>query len=363
MYNICIFVPFLEVGKVIRKKISAVLALTLVALVMLSGCGYNPPTVGTIDGVDVTCGQYLYFQLISIDSAATEYGDSTISGAAIFDVDIDGTPAREWIAQNTVKLCSEYIYVEKEFERLGLQFDDYTSYIVEYSASTNWQTMGNTYLNNGVGYETYESIVANSYKQSMVMQALYGEGGEREIPAEDKQAYFEENYTRADYIMFPNTDAYGYQLSSLDAVRASATAIYEASGSVEDMQQAFIDTYGEVYAATGEDSEASAETFSSKFLQNILVNTDTSSLDANLIADMLANRDGQFHLYDVDGVICVYRSKGLSDTDSAESNDETIVSAMCEEPYLELKDSTISSYTVNLDNRAVGYYSLDKVKF
>ena len=110
-----------------KKLLSAVLVLVLCAS-LLSGCFYNPKKVMTVNGTDVTCGQYLFEQFQAVQMAVSAYGDSTVTGTAVYNVDIDGTPARDWINDKTLELCKYLVFIEQEYDRLGLTADAYDAY-------------------------------------------------------------------------------------------------------------------------------------------------------------------------------------------------------------------------------------------
>ena len=342
-----------------KRLAGAALALIL-CLSMLMGCAYNPQTVLTVDGRDVSCGVYLFEQLEAIQLAIETYGDDEVKGAAIYDVEIEGVPAREWINRETVDRCKYVAFINSEFERLGLEIDEMSKYYYEYAASSTWSQSGQGYLRNGISYDTFLEMYMNSYKESMVVNALYGPGGERALPDADKQAYFESSFTRFDYLKFPTTDSYGYALSSLDAVEAVAGKLAAATTD-EELKELYLANYSEILALTGSSEEVSDETFASAFITDSLLNKTSTSFSAEFIDAVLATEDDAFHLYVSDTEIVLYRAKPLTDEDTVDKYDATIVSALAQEPFKTYSQGVIDGYEVVEDARARKYYSLDKV--
>ncbi len=349
-----------------RSKWSFLLAAVALCLCLslFAGCGYNPESVMTVDGTPVKAGRYLYFQLDAAYAAIDQYSDSAVMDAGIFDVELDGVPAREWIANRAMQNCLDSVYIDSEFARLGLEFDSFNEYYVEYEASTVWNSYSSLYLRNGVGYETFLEMQKLPYKQSQVIQALYGEGGEHALSAEEKQAYFEENYTRIDYIQFPTTDASGGALST-----ASQTRIREIAGEMAqaanetELRALYMQLYPEVLTLTGSTETVSGEAFDELYLDNTLVSTTSSGMDADFIAEIFTAKDNAYHLFEKDGVCYLYRSNGLSEADDIANYELEIVTRLGTEPFTALMDEATAAFDVQTDTRAMNYYSQDKIVF
>lgn len=343
-----------------KRLISAAIVLIL-CLSMLMGCAYNPQTVLTVNGVDVSCGVYLFEQLEAVQLAIETYGDAEVTGSAIYDVEIEGMPARDWINQKTVERCAYIVFINSEFERLGLEVDEMSQYYYEYAASSTWSQNGQGYLRNGISYETFLEMYLNSYKESMVINTLYGADGELAISEADKQAYLESSFTRFDYLKFPTTDSYGYALSSLDQVEEVANKLAAATTD-EELKELYLANYSEILTLTGSSDEVSEETFNSAFITDSLLNKTSTSFSAEFIDAVLATEtDGAFHLYVSDSEIILYRAQPLTEEDTVETYDSTIVSALAQEPFKAHSQSVIDGYEIVEDARARKYYSLDKV--
>lgn len=346
------------------RKLIAALAAAVLCLSLFAGCGYNPETVLTINGTPVKAGRYLYYQLDATFAAVDAYGDSTVTGADIFNVEIDGTPAREWIANSTLQSCKESVYIEQEFERLGLELDAFNEYYVEYQATSAWNSYSSFYMKNGISYETFLEMQKLPYKQSQLIQALYGADGEHAISQEDKQAYFEQNYTRIDYITFPTTDSNSYTLDSEKLAKIGEVAALMAQAkNEEELLALYLEHYADVLAQTGSSAEVNEESFEELYLTDTLVNTNSQGLDADFVAAVIATTDNAYHLFEKDGAYYLYRNIGLSSEDTEETYDLEIVTNMGLEPFEALMAEATAAFEVSADERAQKYYSLDKIKF
>lgn len=344
------------------RKLIAVIVAALLCLSMFAGCGYNPETVMTVNGTPVKAGRYLYVQLDATFAAIDENGES--SGADIFDAEIDGIPAREWIANKTLEVCKQSVYIDQEFERLGLELDEFNEYYIEYQASSSWSSYSSFYMGNGISYETFLEMQTLPYKQSQLIQTLFGEDGEQAISQEDKQAYFEQNYTRIDYISFPTTDSSGSKMDSEKLAKIGEVAALMAQAKdAQELRALYLEHYADVLTQTGSTAEVNDENFDSLYITDTLVNTTTQGLDADLVAEAIAATDSAYHLFEKDGAYYLYRNIGLSEEDTEETHDLEIVTNMGIEPFQAMMDEATAVFEVEVDTRAQEYYSLDKIRF
>ncbi|MEG0913663.1 MAG: hypothetical protein RSB78_01985 [Oscillospiraceae bacterium] len=346
-----------------KKLFSAVTAVA-VCLCMFTSCGYNPETVMKIDGDSVSAGKYLYYQLESTFKAVTTNNDPAIADASILDIDIEGTPAREWIAAQSLNMLKQNVFIDREFKRLDLAMDDFNKYYIEYQASNDWNNYGSMYMKNGIGYETFIEMQTVPYKQSMVIQKLYGADGEFAFSAEEKQANFVDNYTRIDYIVFPSTNISGSKLDSENLAKIGEVAALMAQAKTdEELKALYTQHYAEVLTLTGSNSEVNDEQFTKLFIKDTFVNTNTDGINSDLVKAAIATADSDLHLFEKDGTYYIYRNKGLSAEDTEETNDMAVVTAMGSGLFQEYMEKSIVDYKVDADARAQKYYALDKIKF
>ncbi len=344
-----------------RKLIAAVVA-ALLCLSLFAGCGYNPDAVMTVDGAPVKAGRYLYYQFDSVYAAIETYGDTAVTGKAIYDVEIEGVPAREWIHNRTVEKCLESTYVDAEFERLELELDSFSEYYIEYQVSSSWNQYSAYYMQNGIGYETFLDMQREPYKKSLVIQTLYGADGEYAISDADKQAYFEANYARIDYIPFPTTDTAGSALGSEQLAKVGEVAALMAQATNDDELKAlYLAHYADVYAQTTATTEVNEEGFTSLYLTDTLVSTGASGIDPHFVEAVLATTDNAFHLFEDEGAYYLYRRTILKAEDTVETYDLEIVTQLGTDPFQALMEQAIAGYDVVQDAKAQKYYSLDKV--
>ena len=353
------------------KKSKIIVAAALVLCVLLSGCGYNPESVGTINGEDIPCGRWLYYQFNALHTLAGEYNDAHPDDQLSSYLDLlsktddDGTSYTELLREETLKACKRYVFVESEFDRLGLEITEDEQSSNENTALSIWNYYGQTiYESNGVGYDTFLQLYENGIKDSMVMSALYGEGGEREITLEEREEYFYNNFMAAEYFTLPSTveDEEGSTQNisdlypdELDALAQEMVETAKQSG----LRAAYLSHYAEALALAGDtetavDSDAADSAIHTGTYSEVLgYNTDMTDAVAAIEED-----DYGYAL--IGSTMYIFQRTAL--TSDAESDyDETVISLLSEEPFEEYVTEQTASYEVTTDDKALNYYSAEKV--
>ncbi len=380
------------------KKLAGIVLAIILCGALLVGC-YNPANVMKINNKDVPAGVYLFYQFSAVQQAMSEYGDSTITGTAIYDVEIEGTPAREWINNKTLELVKRHVFIESEFERLGLSFTSTEQNSNKYMADYQWQQSYSILRRNGISYESFALVVDNSYKESAVIKALYDTDGEKALPEEDFETYFHEHYTKLDYLQFPYAYDSGEALSEEDAATLLdlAKTMRDYAKQTGSMETAFIQYYQQVLdlmakpAETGEDEEAAdeetadeeaatdedttveeeaavevnAELYAATAKVGTVVNDALTSPDADFIKAVFNAKAGDYKVYvkKEASLIILYHVIGLEDADKIEDYHNQLLMEMAEDPYEAYVTATVDTYAISVNERARKHYSLDNIKF
>ncbi len=357
-----------------KKTVCVLIAVLLMAA--FAGCGYNPETVMTVNGMDIPCGIYLYYQMTAAALAQQEYqtatGEEETKAENYLDGTLDGIPVRDWINDKTVTLIKQYVYIETEAERLGIEMTDIDYYYAENYLGTYWQYFSANYMKNGINQETYLKTVYNTYKSSMVLDKLFNTGGEHEIPQAELEKIYTEKFANADYIKFPTTDVTGaaLDLNGMKAVLDAATAIQAEAQETGDLKAAFLNHGKEILIATAEldagadDATAATaveEKYTSLVKENALLRDGDGTLTTDEMAAVAGADEGSYRISSTDTSILLFCKKPFTEDQTLESQRETLVAMAAEQPFLELRDKTIEHYEVQADQKARDYYSLDKV--
>ncbi|MEA5050554.1 MAG: hypothetical protein VB021_03675 [Oscillospiraceae bacterium] len=347
------------------KKTLSLLLAVIVLIAALCGCGYNPETVLDIDGYEFPAGVYLALQLRALQEAAQDLNQSYYTISILDDAMSDGRTVRDYVNDRTVELCREYVFVEREYERLGLSADDSNSWYVQYMASNYWQSYASSYQSNGISYESFLKLYQNEYERSVVLDKLYGEGGEMALSAEEKLAYYLQHFTRVDYIEFPASDESGLSLTSDATTLLSniANDMLEKAKSSDSLEAAYLADYAQVYALTNSTLAATKENYASTVTLDSVVSDLTGNFDAAFVTMVLSTPAGEYGLYEGESTKYLFKVKGTSAEDSALTDyNAYVIEGVAADRFSDYVKTGAAAYTVNEDARARKYYSPDKIK-
>ena len=197
------------------KKFVAILLVSVLALGCLAGCGSkNEDTVMTVDGVDVSFDEYMYYLNTAASTLINYYQASTGAG-----VDWDGVCIYDKTRTNAEWCINEALYnaaqgcviMSKGKSMNALPTDEQLK-----SLEDNISTIRKNYEEsddpdaafadalNGQGFtlESFKAVNKINFTLSNIFTSLYGENGEK-LSEEKLQTYIEENgYMTSAHILF-----------------------------------------------------------------------------------------------------------------------------------------------------------------
>ena len=356
------------------KKVLAVLLAAVMLCVPLAGC-YKSADVLTIDGYAVYPGLYLYFQLQAISEAGVKLS-YMYSGKDIFRQEIDGIASREWINWRTVELAREFVFVEREYERLVTDSEslDFEMSYYEYTLKNEWQQLNYFYSRNGIGYETYCKMFEYTLKSNHVFNALYvDEGGELEAPPEEVKDFFINNYTFLDYLRLEKPDDDNVELTEaevenlMDEALELLIAAREATRYNDvyaDSVNTGIEAAFELFISLNEISEDEAEYLRDGMVsEDVIVKLDSTDFEESLIEELFAAQYNTYQVLETEEHIYVFcrRSMLEYDEDSLDNYRTTIITELFSEAFKDYVTEN-SAFLPAYENRgARRYFSLNKV--
>ena len=309
-----------------QKFAAAAAALTLTAALTSCGSTDTSWTYRTEDGTyEVTSGMYIG---MSISAYNEGYGSEGIdTSTPLYDQQVDGKEALDWVVSRTDRLCREYLAVEQKFDEYGLSFDaDEQSYIDNY-INYYWSYISQSYEPQGCGEESYRKIVVNSFKQSQLFTDIYGEGGEREVPVEDLRAIFDEQYAHVNLLQVDASDENGDPLTG----KALELKAEEAEKMVQQLQDGeSFESVRAAYEATQSEEDETADTADTAETEeetdtSTYILTDTTYYPEDLTKALFDAKAGDFGQFDDgDGTIYVW-AKYANDDEGFETYRDTIL--------------------------------------
>lgn len=202
--------------KWMKKIASGALALLMAA--SLTACGGDTSWAYRSENATVTSGMYVGLSIQALNSAFAV--DGYDSSKSPFKQDLEGKDGTQWIQDKAAELSREYLAVEEKFQEMGLSFTDEEESSFNNNVELYWTTlrMSSTYEGEGCGKESFAKILRNSAKKNKIFEAVYGEGGEKEVPVDELKTIFATDYAKGTYITVSLTDSDGNALTGADLI-------------------------------------------------------------------------------------------------------------------------------------------------
>ena len=194
------------------KKIAAGAVALLLAGTM-TACGEDTSWAYRSGDDVVTSGMYVGLSIDALNAAYSLEGYD--SSKSPFDQDLENMDSVQWLKQKAGALSREYLAVEAKFDEMGLSFTDEEQESLDTNVDFYWTTLGisESYEEAGCGKESFSKILTNSSKRNKIFEALYGEGGEKEVPESELKTIFETDYAKGTYITVSLLDEEGNALT------------------------------------------------------------------------------------------------------------------------------------------------------
>ena len=176
-----------------KKKLLA-LVCALALTVSLVGCALSTPdTVGKIGDFEVTSGLYLLAQYDAYQQAAqladseqdTSKVNSFLKATITTDADTGETAVvKDYVAQKTLETLQTLAAVDARFTELGGELTEEQKSAADSYAQQLMDNYGDAYTANGIGLETLKLFQQLQYKQTLLLDLVYGKDGETPVEGE-----------------------------------------------------------------------------------------------------------------------------------------------------------------------------------
>lgn len=175
------------------KKIIAMLLCVVIAM-SATACGGDTSWVLKTEKTEITAGQYMYYLMNAYSNATYMVEDAEKN---VLSQTIDGVKAATWIENAALDSAKFATVVKEMFEAEGLELTSDNEAYVNQMANYYWAYFGETvYAPNGVAYNTLVKVMSYDTMASQLFEHFYGEGGSREISADDVKKGLVENYAK-----------------------------------------------------------------------------------------------------------------------------------------------------------------------
>ncbi|MCR5485300.1 MAG: hypothetical protein K6F09_06875 [Clostridiales bacterium] len=163
------------------KRITALLISVIILCSLFSGCrGEEAAEALTVDGAEISAEVFAYYLGIIMHSP----GDHGLTKYS----------KENEVTEKAVKLCVNYVAVNTLFKEQSFRLTPKYKYEVSENVSSKWSFYSKLYNAVGVSKQTLTKVLANDAKKTMLFLYNYDTGGKYEIPQQDVEKYFKENY-------------------------------------------------------------------------------------------------------------------------------------------------------------------------
>lgn len=172
----------------LTKRLIAGITAAVLAL-SVSGCANRNEWVKQSDNATLSSGEYIFHILNQVSEAYNLTG--LPSAYDVFEKQIDGQNVEDWVTEQVEFQSKLHLAINERFEDLGLSFSSAEASAIQSEVDSNFSSFTSYYgQNTGVSEETYYSVMELNYKESMILNTLYGTGGEKEVSEADLEAYY-----------------------------------------------------------------------------------------------------------------------------------------------------------------------------
>jgi len=237
-------------SKALKAASASMLAVTLT---ITAGCS-DTSWGAECDGQRMPAGVYIN-EVLSAYSEGLGEVDNT-EETNVWKNTIGGEDFGTWVRNKTQENVYQYFAAEKKFEEMGLTLDELTQAQITYAVESQWSYYQSVYEENGIGKESFQKSIENTYKRSTLFEAIYGREGTEAVPVEELVAKFNEDYINMEQISISTQaedDSGALPQEEIDKLMEKATGYQKRIEAGESIQ-----TIAEEYEKEQQEGDAEA---------------------------------------------------------------------------------------------------------
>ncbi|MDR0903322.1 MAG: hypothetical protein LBM59_01665 [Ruminococcus sp.] len=388
-------------------KIAKLSLAALLSLAMLTACGADTTTFGTVNGVEIPVGIYINYQYMAYNNALSKIAEKQaatteaaepaapslpLPGAEANTVtlpfmqdSIDGIPVRDYITEEAIEDVREYTAINDKFASLGLTYQNNEDREVKNYIDQNWEYFSETLTKLGISKASYEYVMLGSLKRQEVFMYYYGPGGEKAVPDEIIKEKLLEDNARINYIPMVLKDGEGNLLKSEGKAEQMKmaedfVARAEAGENFDSLLAEYNDYYAALQAAatpadetetddtaTDEiDPNAETQTVTNEMVISKGDELPTAAVAARAFEEQAANpgETRYFIVEDAGGEFyyVVKLADLFSDPTYIDVNRETIISELYSTEFDETVKAWAAEQQVILNEKSIARYKVEKLE-
>lgn len=372
----------------IRLKKSAALLLCAVMLFSFASCrteNENAVVYSDADGnsVEVRSALYILYAMDAMSEYQSEYSEQTTTTTVAesetdtaageetttvnyANTSLDDKTYNEWVQDRALELCSEYAFVEIEYEKAQLSFTEDQTSSVKSTVDQYWSSNEKLYTKNGVAKSTLKLYIDNMQKKQALFDHYYGEGGSKEIPMDNIKSYLTENCLLVQFLSYSlqGYDSSGNTTSPTDEEKAEYKELLNGYVTRLNAGEDYAKVRAEYFEKIGQTDSVSAEGSTAKYPYAMVMGDEDSSINPfEKFDEVKALEIGKAKLIETDSMYSVMQRVDLNaDLDyCAKENASAVRHEMKDDEYEKLIENGGSELTADKNSSAINYYRADKL--
>ena len=338
---------------ILKRAAAGALALAMCA--GLTGCYSEDKAWAAKMGEDtMPIGGYIYY----LSSAYSQGSALVENGQEVLKNTIEGQNASQCIQDKALEQLKSFYFVQQKFDEMGLALDEEDQENITNASNSMWSYYKTAFEAVGVAQSSFTRAYAEyNIKLQKVMQAMYGEGGERALTEDEMHDYYTENYIYYNYfyVPFSTTDEEGQsktmeedeQAQVKEALREHVKSISSGDETLEQASAAYV-AEGSSKPTLGEASAINKNNLSEQFSEALT-----------------GLKDGESAMVDMSSGAYVLQKMNIETDYQALINDETrkegLIAEMKGEEFTEYVKEQSASVNLDLNEKAIGSVKLSLV--
>lgn len=225
--------------KPVRNSILTVLCAGLIVSAGSCALGVTYPV--TIDGEPLRAGIYILEQQQAVNDAMTKINDeqpdldTSADGFSYMNQTVEGRAFSDWVNDQTIRLCRDYVAVERLFDSNALTLDSDTVKSVSDQTKSLWNDenqyaqyiygvniVGQYYEKLGIGEQSYKDVMISDKKKDALFEHFYGKEGTMKATDDEINTALKSDYAMINYIEYELENGSGAQ-SYADKITSGST--------------------------------------------------------------------------------------------------------------------------------------------
>ncbi len=294
-------------------KLIKSIALILALMFVMVGCGQGTSYIASYNNTKIPAGIYLYFMNNNMYQAATLVVDKTKDPLT---QTIDGKKGSEWVVDKTKEDLLAYIATEAESERLNITIEKETVDAITSSLNEMWENDKSRYEDKGISKDSVLKAVLSQQKKAKVLEAYYGEGGEKSATEEELKKYYVDSYARINQIVVSKSIKKNDELipasgETLAKIKEDAKRYFDMLNGGEDFDTVLYTSEKEAAAAEGLEAPEAHE-HEDEFTHDTIVTKGQPYFPEAYISQIFGTEVGKAGLYEDDNMYVVFVRKDIN---------------------------------------------------